>query len=153
MAANITRDYFLTLFDEFKTVPSLKLDAYIDVASLRVSPTVWASHTAYGTALLVAHMIASGGGVGGHGGAAGGPLTSEAVGDLSRGFGTIGLPGSGDQELLATRYGQEFVALRREIVVSAGVAGGLAYPPGAPGWLSGYGGYGGGSGFGGGSGY
>lgn len=124
MAANITRDYFLAIFDEFKSVPTPKVDALIGVASLRVAPGVWADHTQYATALLTAHMLAAGGGSGGSGGAAGGPINNEAVGDLSRGYGSVGNPGTGDQELLTTRYGQEFVSLRREVVVGAMVVGG-----------------------------
>ena len=127
--ANITRDYFLALFDEFKTTPTPKVDAFLGIASLRVAPTVWKERAAYATALLTAHMIASSGGAGGQGGPASGPLTNESVGDLSRGFATIGVPGSGDQELLTTRFGQEYVALRKEVVVGAMVVGGITVGP------------------------
>jgi hypothetical protein len=125
MTLNIKRDYFLVLFDEFRVVPSQKIDAFIQVASGRVAPTVWGVNTQYATALLVAHMITMSGGVGGSGGSAAGPVTQEAVGDLSRSYGTVGVPGTGDQELLTTRYGQEFVALRRETVVSCMAVGSL----------------------------
>jgi len=121
--ATITTHEFLAYFDEFKITPLPKISAYIDVASIRVSATVWGTVAKYATALLTAHMIAVTGGSGGSGGGVGGPVTNESVGDLSRGYGTVGVPGSGDQELLTTRYGQEFVALRRETIVTGMVTG------------------------------
>lgn len=121
--ANITRTYFLTLFDEFSSVPSAKVDAFIGVASVRVAAAVWGDVAEYATALLTAHMLSSTGGVGGNGGSAGGPVTAESVGDLSRSYGSVGEQGSGDQELLTTRYGQEYVALRRQTIVPATILG------------------------------
>lgn len=120
---NITTGYFLTLFDEFKSVPAPKIETFIGIATGRVPSSVWGNNTAYATALLAAHMIASTGGSGGMGGAAGGILTSETVGDLSRGYSPVGEQGSGDAELRTTRYGIEFVALRRETVVACAVTG------------------------------
>lgn len=133
MANTITSHYFLSVFDEFKAVPVAKIDALIGVASLRVNPAVWGAGSSsdlspYATALLTAHMLAVGGGLGGHGGAAGGPLSSESVGDLSRSFGTVGQAGTGDQELLTTRYGQEFVALRREVIIPCFATGPVTFP-------------------------
>jgi hypothetical protein len=122
--SNITPEYFTTLFDEFKNVPSAKLTAYIDIASCRVPECIWGKSTKYATALLAAHMIASGGGAGGVGGGAGGALTAEATADLSRGYGaTSAVAGSGDAELALTRYGALFIELRRETLVSATITG------------------------------
>lgn len=123
MANTIDNHYFFTLFDEFKTVPVVKVDAYIGIASTRVDAATWGVNSQYATALLTAHMLAAGGGQGGHGGSVGGPITQETVGDLSRSYGTVGVPGSGMQELLTTRYGQMFVELRRETIVPAMVTG------------------------------
>jgi len=135
MANNITRDYFLLVFDEFQGVPSPKIDALIGVASLRVAPLIWMDHTQYATALLTAHMISAGGGAGGEGGGVSGPVQSETVSALSRSYGTVGSGESGDQELLTTRYGQEFVSLRREVVVGATVLGStLRVPSGQTVW-------------------
>lgn len=129
---NITKDYFTTIFDEFKTIPAAKLDVLIGVATNRVDQNAWGSNYQYATALLVAHMIASSGGSGGSGGA-GGALTSEAVGDLSRGYAKIGVAGSGDEELQTTQYGAQFVALRRESIVTPFVTG-AGYPLPPPGY-------------------
>lgn len=130
MSNNITSQYFVTIFDEFKAVPVAKIETFITIASLRVAPSVWGANTPYATALLTAHMIACGGGSGGGAGGAGGALTSESVGDLSRGFAKIGVAGSGDEELQTTQYGAQYVALRRETFTTAIVTGRPVFPPG-----------------------
>ncbi|SRR5579875_4082 len=108
--------YFLTLFDEFKNVHPEKIKAYLQLAGQRVPPSVWAESTQYATALLAAHMLATSGPQGG--GSAGGALTAEQVGNLSRSFQAVFEPGSGDAPLMTTRYGIDFVALRKETIVS-----------------------------------
>lgn len=123
---NITVQYFRTLFDEFKRVADPKIQAYIKIASGRVPPRVWGCNTEYATALLTAHMLSTSGPQGG--GPAGGALTSEAVGDVSRGFTSIAVPGSGDAALMTTRYGIDFVELRNETIVPMGVAVMPPYP-------------------------
>lgn len=129
MANTITSQYFLTLFDEFQTVPNAKLEIFIGLATLRVAPSVWGAAAQYATALLTAHMIAAGGGAGGSGGAAGGALSSESVGDLSRSFSTVGSAGTGDQEYMTTRYGIAYVELRRETFATALATGPVTYLP------------------------
>lgn len=123
MASTITSQYFITLFDEFKDVAISKVDAYLNIATLRVSPSVWGANAAFATALMAAHMLSTTGGSGGGAGGAGGALTAEAVGDLSRGFAKIGLAGTGDEELQSTQYGAQFVALRRSTYTAATVTG------------------------------
>ena len=113
---NITTQYFINLFDEFKRVNDGKLKAYISLASARLSPTVWGTSIQYATALLTAHMLSTSGAQGG--GPSAGALTAEAVGDLSRSFAVCFEPGSGDAVLRTTRYGIDFIALRRETIVS-----------------------------------
>ncbi len=124
---NITLEYFQSLFPEFCKVNQGTVEAYIEIATIRVPKAIWGPVYKYATALLLAHMLTASGKAGL--GSGGGAVTSEAVGDLSRGFATVGVPGSGDQELLTTRYGQDFVALRRETIVSAGVTGWPSIPP------------------------
>lgn len=114
----LDKDYFFELFDEFKCVPPAKVNAFITIATRRVSACAWGENATYATALLTAHMIASTGGIGGSGGGAGGALTSESVGEISRSFGTIGSPDSSDAEYLTTRYGAEYVALRNQTIVT-----------------------------------
>jgi hypothetical protein len=122
MASNITRQYFLDLFDEFKKVSLPKLDAYLQIATNRVPQTVWKENTAYATALLTAHMLSTSGRQGG--GSAGGAVTAEQVGDLSRSYQYIGEVGSGDGWLATTRYGIDFVELRNSTIISMGILGG-----------------------------
>ena len=137
-ALNITIDYFLALFDEFKSVPSTKLEVYIELATMRVNKTAWGypSRDTYkpATAYLAAHMLVSGGGASGPstgtGGASGGALTQEAVGDLSRSFGTVGEAGSRSESEMTTKYGQQYIALRRENIVGLRITGRPPYPPG-----------------------
>lgn len=129
MSSTITSQYFITLFDEFNAIPIAKIEIFIGIASLRVAPCVWGKNAPYATALLTAHMIATAGGSGGGAGGAGGALTSEAVGDLSRGFAKIGVAGSGDEELQTTQYGAQYVALRRETFTTCSATGPATFPP------------------------
>jgi hypothetical protein len=121
---------FLTLFPEFQKVQKATLDAYINIAIGRVPAPVWGTNAQYATALLTAHMLTAQG-RGGQG-SGGGAITQEQVGDLSRTFATVGEPGSGDQNMLTTRYGSEFVGLRKETIVTIQALGGRR-PPYFPG--------------------
>lgn len=129
--ANITKFYFLTVFDEFKNVDTDKIDAYLDIATLRVPSTIWNAATNYATALLTAHMLSTSGALPGQGaGSAGGAVTDESVGDVSRSFATVGVAGSGDEELRTTRYGIDFLRLRKEnIQPKTPASGPLTIPP------------------------
>lgn len=129
MDPHITSQYFLKLFDEFKKVNAAKLEAYICIASGRVACEVWKCNTKYATALLTAHMLSTSGP--GGGGAAGGPITAEQVGDLSRGYATMFDPARGDAVYMTTRYGIDFVSLRRETFASA-MTTRASFPPITP---------------------
>lgn len=128
----LTVAVFRTLFPEFTKVTDAALEVWLPIAASRVPYTIWTTNTLYATALLLAHMLTASGKSGL--GSGGGAVTSESVGDLSRGFATVGIPGGGDQELETTRYGQDFVALRRETVVIGSVTGPTTFPPGVNGW-------------------
>ena len=118
---NITNAYFRSLFDEFAPMSDAKVNAYITIASSQVPPTVWNDQTSYATALMVAHMLTASG-YGGLG-AGGGAVTNEQVGDVSRGYGQVGNAESGDAYLATTRYGIDFIALRRRTIVPGMVTG------------------------------
>jgi ABC-type tungstate transport system substrate-binding protein len=94
MAVNIDRQYFLILFSEFSKIDSAVVAAYIDIASNRVPASVWGGNVQYATALMTAHMLCSRGHTGS--GSAGGAITAEQVGDLSRSYETVAEKGSGD---------------------------------------------------------
>lgn len=123
----VTVAYFRTLFPEFTKISDAALEIWISIVVTRVPASVWGTNTTYGQALLLAHMLTASGKAGL--GSGGGAVTAESVGDLSRSFATLG-EGTGDQELLTTRYGQDFVALRRETVVVGTVTGPNTFPPG-----------------------
>jgi Protein of unknown function (DUF4054) len=112
---NITSQFFLSLFEEFRKVPRAQVNAYITIATGRVPQSVWGTQYQYATALLVAHMLSTRGRQGG--GSAGGAVTAEAVGELSRSFATMFDVNRGDALLLTTRYGADFVQLRKETVI------------------------------------
>ena len=117
-----SKSTFLALFDEFEGVPSKKINAWAEFASHRVDEKAWGKCADEAIYYLTAHMLASTGGIGGSGGANAGPVTSESVGQLSRSYGQVNV-GNGNDELLATtRYGQQFIELRRTCVIPATVS-------------------------------
>lgn len=115
--STITIQYFLTLFSEFKKRPEEAIQAYLQIASQRVPPRVWGGNAPYATALLAAHMLATSGTQGG--GPTGGPVVAEQVGALSRSYQSIAEEGSGDSVLMTTRYGIDFIALRKATITTA----------------------------------
>lgn len=127
--ANLTSAEFRVYFDEFSDVSAAKLAAYLGLAEGRVPASVWGTNAKYATALLTAHLLAAAGGTGGSGGGTGGPVTSEDLGEASRSYGKLGVAGSADETLLTTRYGAEFIQLRRETVVSGMATGSATLPP------------------------
>lgn len=112
---NATIEFFLQIFDEFCKVPPAKISAYLTISQGRVPASVWTDNTAYAQALLTAHMLTASGRQGG--GSAGGAVTAEQVGDLSRSYQYIGEVGSGDSWLASTRYGIDFIELRNSTIV------------------------------------
>ena len=117
MASHIDRSYFVTLFDEFKSVPGKKIDIYLTNASRRIDQDAWGDCYEEATAYLAAHLLVSGGGAGGAGGAVAGPITSQSVGDLSRSYGQVNVGSAGDETYATTKYGQMYLELRRECIV------------------------------------
>lgn len=116
MSQPLNSQYFLTLFDEFSKVKPEKIQAYLDLAAMRLPASVWGTAANYAACLLTAHMLTASG-RGGQG-AGGGAVNNQAVGDLSRGFASCFEPGTGDSVLRTTRYGLDFIALRKETIVS-----------------------------------
>jgi hypothetical protein len=123
---NIDWEYFLCLFEEFRKIPRSKIEAYISIASGRVASCAWGNSTKYATALLVAHMLSTSGRQGG--GSAGGAVTDESVGDLSRAFAPMFDVTRGDALLLSTRYGIDYVQLRKETLITGMSTGGAVRP-------------------------
>lgn len=114
----ITRAYLLRLFPEFTEVAVPKVNAYLEIASVRANADAWGDCADYAQALITAHMLAASGS-GASDGSVGGPVTSESVGDLSRGYGSMTVDSDADKPYTMTKYGREYLALRRECIVAA----------------------------------
>src|SRR5688572_30134825 len=84
------------------TDPEVLLARWMGIAEALVGVDAWADLASRGHALLVAHLAA--GAVGGAFGPAG-PVTSEAVGAVSRSFGSSSAPADQDADLRTTFYG------------------------------------------------
>jgi hypothetical protein len=88
-----------------------RIQQFINFAALQVDEVRWGDIADLGTGYLAAHMLtaasATGGGVG-----AAGPVTSEAVGAVSRSYANMIASGTYADSLGATRYGREFARLR-----------------------------------------
>ena len=116
MHEKATVQYFLVLFPEFKKVEKATVQAYLELASCRVPCHVWKENTKYATALLTAHMLTGQGHKGL--GSGGGALTDESVGEISQSFATVFEVNRGDAPMMTTRYGIDFIALRKETVMT-----------------------------------
>jgi hypothetical protein len=108
----VNKAYLIIRYPEFATTDATRIDTLAADAALEMSVSKWGSKYDRGLAALVAHMIkvadqaASG---------AAGPVTSEKIGDLSRSYGQVGGT-TGDELLMTTAYGQEYLRLRRQLV-------------------------------------
>lgn len=127
MGVNASLPFFLELFEEFKKLSPTKINAYLTIAQGRVPLSVWKANTAYAQALLTAHMLTTQGRQGD--GAGGGAVTNEQVGDLSRAFATCFDATAGDSVLRTTRYGIDFIALRKETIVTGMTTRGFVRRP------------------------
>jgi hypothetical protein len=105
--------YVKELFPEFGSEQDSRVNLFISIAALSVDSSVWDTLTDPATGYLTAHLLAMSkrGASGGSG-----PVTSEKVGDLARGYGQLSILGS--EELASTAYGIEFLRLRRMLVTS-----------------------------------
>lgn len=112
----ITRAFFLNLFPEFNDIGAGRINAVIGIAHGRLGEAAWGDCFEYAQALLTAHMLASAlSGNSMDGGT--GPITSQSVGDLSESFGQLNVSDS-DSVYTTTKYGVEFLALRKECVIA-----------------------------------
>ena len=100
------------LFDqvapEFKDKPVGDFDLIVIEAEKQVKPARWRTKTDLAVVLLTAHMLkaADPKGTGNSG-----PVQSSTVGSLSRSYAA----GEQNDRLKSTRYGREFLGLRRQV--------------------------------------
>ena len=111
----VDQDFVFDIAPELKSEPGTRVDRFIELATLNVNATVWGEKTDFAIALLTAHYLTRFNDKGR------GPVTSEKVGDLARSYGNLA-QGSED-ELLTTAYGEQFVEMRRSLVITPRVLG------------------------------
>jgi hypothetical protein len=92
------------------------LNEWIFQASSQLSPDAWGNLYALGACYLAAHLLTISVGEQFSSGGAG-PVTSVKEGDLSLSFGSLSAAGS-DQYYLTTKYGAEYLRMRRTLVLT-----------------------------------
>lgn len=100
---------------ESETAPRLQF--FIDFAVKKVNPSYFKDETDTAVILLAAHFVTMA-----NRGGAGGSITSEKVGDLSRGYGAPSGKLS-ESELATTAYGQMFWTILKSLAISPRVVG------------------------------
>lgn len=108
-----------SLFPAFAATDDARIELFFDIAKQSMSEPFWGSLYDTGVYYLTAHLIAMADR--GASGAAG-PVTSEKVGDLARGYASPIKAGWFD-DLMATPYGTGFKRLRSQIPITPLVAG------------------------------
>lgn len=111
----VDKDFVFDIAPELKNEPEPRVQRFIDLATLNVNANVWAEKTDFAIALLTAHFLTRFNSQGR------GPITSEKVGDLARSYGN--LASAGEDELLTSAYGEQFVAMRRSVLITPRVLG------------------------------
>lgn len=103
---------------KFDTVDSDRLTAIISIASSQVG-RAFGSKRNLAAAYLAAHMLEVAGDAGGTTSGTGGVVTMEKEGQLARSYGGIGgTSGEGMTRYDRTVWGQEFVRLRKQCVMT-----------------------------------
>lgn len=116
----VTAATIRALFPEFAAETDARVDLFIGFAGNSINADVWGTLTDQATSYLTAHMLARANA----GGAGGGPVTTEKVGELSRSYGQLGGQyAEALGELALTSYGVEYARLRRQIPVTPMLTG------------------------------
>jgi hypothetical protein len=109
---NPTLEEFLTIFPEFASMGA-KANFFYPLALDQVATNQFGNSYAYAVYLLTAHMMTS------LTSAGSGIKTSERVGDVAISYHII----DNEEELSSTKYGIEFLRLRKSKVISTLVLG------------------------------
>lgn len=102
MAVSVDKTYLVTHFPEFSDVDEARITALNDTAKLYMNEDCFGDAAQYALALMIAHILKLGEQAGS------GPVTSEKVGDLSRGYAKPSI-----SNWALTSYGQEFEMLAK----------------------------------------
>lgn len=87
----ITYDQFLAFFPEFSDAgkyPPARVNAYLLLASQRMSECYWGESYGFGQALFAAHYLTTTARAGASGGVSAGNVTGKKVGDVQVNYGT-----------------------------------------------------------------
>lgn len=110
----VDKSFVIDVAPELSTQPDSRFERFIPIASSQVPSAVWGDQTDFAIALLTAHYM-SAFSTGGRG-----QVVSEKVGDLARSYANNT---SSDDSLMSTSYGQQFVELRKTLVITPRLAG------------------------------
>lgn len=112
---SINAAYIKARFPEFATTDDDFINLFIPEAARYVSSRIWGAKTDFATAVYTAHLLALLGS--GTSGGPTGPVKSVKVGDLMRTYQDSGVQMTTDG-LTGTKYGQQFLAMRRSLLIS-----------------------------------
>lgn len=104
----VDKTYIVDIASEFSTIDSGRIDRLVALATLQVPASRWGDKQELGIAYLVCHMLKVDQQKGK------GAVTAEAIGDISRSFGSTSSSDDGGFGL--TSYGIEFKRLRSTLV-------------------------------------
>lgn len=103
----------LHIAPEFEGEDQQRLESFIEMAALRLSPRIFGRLYPQAVAYLAAHLLSVSGRAREAGRTAAGPLASITTGGQSISFAQSGaLASLGDEALKSTSYGLEFLAIR-----------------------------------------
>lgn len=99
--------------DEFAGLSDPKLNLFLEYARRWVHETKWGDSQKLAEVLMCAHLLTmqerARGGVAG-------PVTAERVGDVNISYGSTTV--TGDEALSTTSYGQQFIELRKTLLIT-----------------------------------
>jgi hypothetical protein len=96
---------------EMQSEGNQRIEMFIEFGRLFVSETKFGAKSKLGIILITCHLITMANRDG-----TGGAVTSERVGELARSYGQAS--GNSNQELASTAYGQQFLMLRKTLVIT-----------------------------------
>jgi len=110
---------------QFASEPDDTLEVFLSMAAERMDAKAWGKLYEQGAAYLAAHLLTlrdRGDMAAGHGGGAGGGITSVSEGGQSISYGGGGQNAStlSEEALASTQYGQQYLQLRGQLAATAG---------------------------------
>lgn len=101
----------INIAPELSSMDTGLVEFYLELAKNFVNETKWGRKYKQAVCLLTAHFLV----IKNREGGSAGPVTSEAVGELSIGYGSVSDKGD---ELLATTYGSMYFSLRKTLTIT-----------------------------------